>query len=73
MVVSDVTPLSAAYKAGVKTGDIITSFDGKKVTVFKDLEDQKNKHKPGDVIKMEVYRDDKTITLEVTLGDENNQ
>ncbi len=73
LLVGDVMPLSAAYKAGVKTGDIITSFDGKKVAVFKDLEDQKNKHKPGDVVKMEVYRDDKSITLEVTLGEENNQ
>lgn len=73
LLVQDVVPLSAAYKAGVKTGDIITSFDGKKVTVFEDLENQKNTHKPGDVVKMEVYRDDKTVTLEVTLGEENNQ
>lgn len=73
LLVSDVVPLSAAYKAGVKVGDIITSFDGKKVTVFKDLEDQKNTHKPGDEVTMEVFRDDKTITLKVILGEENNQ
>ncbi len=73
LLVQDVVPLSAAYKAGIKAGDIITSFDGKKVAVFKDLEDQKNTHKPGDVVKMELYRDDKAITVSVTLGEENNQ
>ena len=73
LLVSDVVPLSAAYKAGVKIGDIITSFDGKKVTVFKDLEDQKNTHKPGDEVTIEVFREDKTITLKATLGEQNNQ
>lgn len=75
LLVQDVIPLSAAYKAGIKAGDIITSFDGKKVTVFKELEEQKNRHKPGDEVTIEVYRYDegKTLTLKVILGEENNQ
>lgn len=73
LLVYDVTPLSAAYKAGVKAGDIITKFDGITVKVFKDLEDRKNTHKPGDKVTMEVYRDSKTLTMNVTLDEDKNQ
>ncbi len=72
LLVYEVLPLSSAYKAGVQTGDIITKFDGKTITVFQDLEDQKNTHKPGDKVKIEVYRDGKTMTLTATLDEQKN-
>lgn len=72
LLVYEVLPLSSAYKAGVQTGDIITKFDGKSVTEFQDLEDQKNTHKPGDKVKIEVYRDGKTLTLTATLDEQKN-
>jgi serine protease Do len=72
LLVYDVLPLSAAYKAGVQAGDIITKFDGKAVTEFKELEDQKNKHKPGDKVEIQVYRDGKTLKLTATLDEEKN-
>ena len=72
LLVYEVLPLSSAYKAEVKAGDIITKFDGKEVKVFKDLEDQKNKHKPGDKVTIEVYRDGKTLTLTAVLDEEKN-
>jgi serine protease Do len=72
LLVYEVLPLSAAYKAGIHTGDIITRFDGVDVTTFKQLEDQKNKHKPGDEVVVEVYRDGETLTLNVILGEEKN-
>ena len=72
LLVYEVLPLSAAYNAGIHPGDIITKFDGKTVTTFSELEDQKNKHKPGDKVQVEVYRSKKTITLTVTLDEENN-
>lgn len=72
LLVYEVQPLSAAYKAGIHTGDIITKFDGKTIAEFKDLEDQKNTHKPGDKVMVEVYRDGETIALEMILGEEKN-
>ena len=73
LLVADVVPLSAAYKAGIKTGDIITNFDGIKVKEFNDLNDQKNKHKPGDQVTVEIYRDGETKTLKVILDEDKNQ
>jgi serine protease Do len=72
LLVYEVVPLSAAYKAQIRAGDIITKFDGKSVKQFSDLENLKNAHKPGDQVKIEVYRDGKTVALTVTLGEEKN-
>ena len=70
VLVQSVAPLSGAYKAGIKEGDIITKFDGQKIESFNDLTDLKNKHKPGDVVKVELYRDDKTLTVDLTLSED---
>ncbi len=72
LLVYEVQALSAAYKAGIHTGDIIIGFDGKKITEFNDLESQKNTHKPGDKVMVEVYRDGETLMLEMILGEEKN-
>jgi serine protease Do len=72
LLVYDVMPLTAAYKAGIQPGDIITKFDGKAVTTFSELEDRKNTHKPGDKVAVEVYRNGKTLNITVTLDEENN-
>jgi len=70
LLVYSVEPLSAAYKAEIHAGDIIVEFDGKKVTTFKELEDQKNLHKPGDEVEVKVYRDGEILTLKVVLDEE---
>lgn len=70
LLVYSVEPLSAAYKAEIHAGDIIIEFDGKEVTTFKELEDQKNLHKPGDEVIVKVYRDGETLTLTVVLDEE---
>lgn len=72
LLVYDVVPLSCSYKAGIKSGDIITKFDGVKVTQFDELETQKQKHKPGDSVEIELYRDGKTFTVTVVLDEEKN-
>jgi serine protease Do len=72
LLVYDVQPLTAAYKAGIHIGDIIVKFDGKEVTTFKELEDLKNQHKPGDEVEVEVYRDGEIMRLKVVLGEEKN-
>lgn len=74
LLVSAVEPFSAAFKAGIQKNDIITKFDGKPVKTFDELEEIKNSHKPGDVVSIEVYRyqEDKTLKLEITIGEDKS-
>lgn len=67
--VADVEILGAAEKAGIQGGDVITKFDGKSVKSYAELEDEKNKHKPGDTVQIEIYRDGNTKTVQVKLGE----
>ncbi len=78
ILVSDVTPLSAAFKAGIKKGDIITKFNGVTITSFNELETEKNKFKAGETVEITLYRmpengpaDKGTYeTLKLTLGED---
>jgi serine protease Do len=65
--IESVSEFSPAEKAGLKIGDIITKFDGQKVTTVAEINEIKLKHKSGDVIKLDVNRDGKSKTLEMTL------
>ncbi len=65
-----VEEFSAAEKAGLKTYDIITEFDGKQVKTMDELNEIKNTHNIGDTVKMKVFRNGETIDVELTLGEE---
>lgn len=67
--VADVEILGAAQKAGIKALDIITKFNNVTVKSYDQLEEEKNKFKPGDVVDVEIYRDGSRKTLKVTLGE----
>ncbi|WP_234118894.1 S1C family serine protease [Clostridium hydrogenum] len=67
--VAQVDDFSAAQKAGIQAGDIITKFNGKKVTNSTELNTAKSALSSGDVVKVEVYRDDGTKTLSLKLTD----
>ena len=56
ILVYTVEPLSGAYKAGIRTGDIITKFNGVEIKTFEDLEREKNKYKAGDTVEITLYR-----------------
>jgi serine protease Do len=66
-VVSDVTPDSPGSKAGLKTGDVITAFNGKPVSDAGELQMETSQKQPGDTIHLELMRDGKTLDLPVTL------
>lgn len=72
VLVQDVTPISGAYKAGIQAGDIITKFGGQAVKSYDDLDNLKNKFKPGDVVSVEIYRDGKSVSLQVKLTEDQN-
>lgn len=66
--VGDIVKGSAAANAGVKVGDVILKLGGEKVTDSNGgLAALVNKHKVGDKIQIEVWRDGETLTLTTTL------
>ncbi|WP_252891160.1 S1C family serine protease [Thermoclostridium stercorarium] len=80
LLVADVSPLSAAYNAGIKAGDIIVEFNGVPVKTFSELENEKNKYKAGDTVTLRIYRikntnargqyDGEYLDIQVTLGED---
>lgn len=71
--VSGVTAGSAAEKAGMKVGDIITKCDGEKVSTTSDVLLQVRKHNPGDTISITFNRAGEEITVNATLGSDEGQ
>lgn len=67
--VADVEILGAAQKAGIKALDVIIKFNKKAVTSYDELETEKNKLKPGDIVEIELYRDGNTKKVQVKLGE----
>jgi serine protease Do len=66
-LVAGVTADSPAEKAGVKSGDVITDFNGKPVTDSRHLKLQVGITVPGAAVPMTVLRDGKTMSLNVTV------
>jgi len=50
-------------------GDIITSVNGMKTNSYTDLYSALEDNKPGDIVKVEVVRSGKPVTLDITLAD----
>ena len=59
---------SPAQKAGLKGGDIMISFGGKKITNIYDYVYALQEFVPGDVVDIVVKRDGKEMTFKVELG-----
>jgi serine protease Do len=66
VLVAQVFPDSPAAKAGFKPGDVVTSFDGQKVKDRNDLQSMVERASLDSKHTLEVLRDGKTVTLEVT-------
>ena len=66
--VAEVSRGSAADDAGVQEGDILVAINGKKVKAPSDVQATVNSYKPGDSVKLLVYRDSKEIELDAILG-----
>jgi serine protease Do len=63
VLVTSVADNSAAAKAGVKAGDVITAIDGSPVTSPADLRRRTQRLDDGDEFTLSVIRDKKSITL----------
>lgn len=66
--VTSVTKESAAEKAGLKKGDIITQIGSKKVVGAEDVSEAVRAHKPGDKVAITVLRDGKEQKLNAEMG-----
>src|SRR5262250_2258127 len=69
VLVSDVIPDSPAAKAGLKPGDILLDFDGKKVEAPADLQRTVGLAQPGQDAKMKVWRDQSEKTIDIKIGE----
>jgi serine protease Do len=67
-LVAQVTPDSAAAKAGLKSGDVITEVDGQPVQRSGSLSSRIGMAAPGERVKLKVWRDKGWRELEVKLG-----
>jgi serine protease Do len=66
-LVGDVTPKSPAEKAGMRSGDLILEFNGKKVNDSRHLKLEVAKTKPGETVPVKILRDGDTETVEVKV------
>lgn len=57
-----------AQRAGIKSGDVITKFDGKVITNSTDLPAQVARTAPGTTAPIELVRDGKRLSVALTVG-----
>jgi S1-C subfamily serine protease len=67
-IVAQIGPGSPADQAGIRRGDVITTFDGKKVTSADQLVNAVRNKTAGDKVEVTFKRGEDTRTVTVTLG-----
>jgi serine protease Do len=67
-VISSVAPGTAAAKADLKAGDVITRIDGEPVHTGSDVSARVGMAAPGQTIRLTVWRDKASRDLEIKLG-----
>lgn len=68
-LVGDVSPGGPADKAGIKRGDVIIEFDGKKVENSTELRNMVAQTAPGTSVKLALVRDGSDLQVKVVLGE----
>jgi serine protease Do len=69
VLVQQVVPGQPAEKAGLKTGDIITTIDGRSIKDGDDLVNEIASRRPGSTIRLGYLREGKQADTTVTIGD----
>ncbi|HEY0664760.1 MAG TPA: Do family serine endopeptidase [Gallionella sp.] len=68
VLITEIIPRSPAANAGMKTGDILTAIDGTPITDWSSMLDTVANLPPGKISKIELRRNDMTISLSVKIG-----
>ena len=66
-LIGDVTPKGPAEKAGLKSGDLLVEFNGKKVTDSRHLKLEVARTQPGQTVPVKILREGTAKTIEVTV------
>lgn len=69
VMVERVNSESAAAVAGLQSGDVITNIDGLKINSSPDFMGKIGQHRPGDILRVEFFRDGKKKEAKVKLSD----
>jgi len=69
VLVSDVVPDSPAAKAGIKAGDILLEFHGKRTEMPSDVQRAVGLTSPGQEARVRVWRDQGERTFDVRIGE----
>jgi serine protease DegQ len=67
VVVLEVSSGTGAARAGIRTGDIVVGFDGEQIDSVEDLYSTLRDYDAGDLVEVEIIRDDERLVLEVEL------
>jgi S1-C subfamily serine protease len=67
VLVDGVSAETSAADAGIAKGDVIVAWNGEALDGAGPMMAKLRGHKPGDVVKVKVWRDGKELELEVTL------
>lgn len=70
LYIMSVTEGSGAQKAGLQRGDIITKFDGQKVTTATQMNKIRDKHKAGQSVNVTILRGNVEKTVKITLTED---
>jgi S1-C subfamily serine protease len=68
VLVREVIARSPASRAGVQAGDVIVSYDGTRTFLPRDLQLATGQGKRGELVRVEVVRDGRPLTLRVQRG-----
>jgi serine protease Do len=68
-LVGEVAPNSPSQKAGIKTGDVITTVNGKKISDSRELRLMIGSMAPGSKVQLEVNREGQTKMFDVQLAE----
>jgi len=69
VIIDDVTDDGPADQAGLRKDDVVRKVDGDPVRDNLDLIGKIASHRPGDTVRLEVYRKGETLELKATLAD----
>jgi membrane-associated protease RseP (regulator of RpoE activity) len=72
VLVSEVEEGSPAFKAGLTAGDVIVELAGERIDDGNDLRKAVRELDPGETVKVEVVRDGRPVSLELTVGGKKN-